>query len=518
MRVTIFDTNNHPARFEGGVWLLEEARRWRVRVEGGPCTAALEGLPLAWTADINGFWVDAPFAVGALTLAVQHPEGTTQVPLRIAPAGQKLDPAAWMAMLHDLEAWLGGITTGGEGPRQGAVGHEGARSPFLVEAILPLVVVFEEALAQVLAQPRTRAEDRRRDTPLHQTRAADQETVSWLARHPAAARWVRPENTEAGNGPLPTLPQRSTTDTLDHPANRHLAWLVGRVTKTLEQAGHELLRYNGSELNDNGAWARARANAAFVAAQRVQTIWRRSALRGVAPSAASEGALLVVVDHPLYGRVHRIGRRILQTRFLLGDAAQVATRPSFTLYELWCFYRLPQVLSAAVAHWELRWEWKKVRQLLRHDHTFNGTQAIGTGSRNQQVIVDFNRTFPGYFSRKSDNHPHSLSGERRPDFVVRVNDSERKHWFVLDAKYRAGAANLGSAMASAHIYRDALLWEEYGGKPRKGFLLAPKKSDKVADWFAPPFQNKHGFGMLELRPGADVSSEAMTILRSTMEP
>ena len=45
--------------------------------------------------------------------------------------------------------------------------------------------------------------------------------------------------------------------------------------------------------------------------------------------------------------------------------------------------------------------------------------------------------------------PHSLSGERRPDFVVTLDNGRLgNRWVVLDAKYRAGRENLASGLAS----------------------------------------------------------------------
>ena len=71
---------------------------------------------------------------------------------------------------------------------------------------------------------------------------------------------------------------------------------------------------------------------------------------------------------------------------------------------------------------------------------------------------------------------------------------------MLDAKYRTGRSNVLEAMASAHIYRDALRWN--GRRPESAILLVPRAGD--AEWLEQPdFIERHRVGVCELGMDAD---------------
>ena len=116
----------------------------------------------------------------------------------------------------------------------------------------------------------------------------------------------------------------------------------------------------------------------------------------------------------------------------------------------------------------------------------------------QRLRIAFNLRFPSWYCR--GDGPHSLSGERRPDFVVTLDNGRLgNRWVVLDAKYRAGRENLASALASVHLYRDALIDPARGGRCAGAMLLVPGRCE-IEEWFAPSWHHSHGLGITTVAP------------------
>lgn len=492
--VTLVDAKGQPAPRRDGVWQLDEATSWVVQA---PADAAVwAGMrPLVGTPE--GFPFKLPFAVGHLALTVHHGGLATQVPLYVQPASSKLGPDLWATMLAELEAWLPGGSVGVHAPQSGSVDLDGAASARLAEAVLPLLPDFERALIAIVERPQTLARHPTEDVPLHRTRAADRETVAWLVRHPTDAAWLNPSLRPDLSGPPPEVPQRTVEDTLDHPANRHVAWLCNRVVAVLREAAAGLRLVKDNNLNDTAAWCAGRAAALDKAAARVERLHHSTFLRGLRPAPATEAGLLVVRDHPTYARAHRLARRILSPRFRHADGALKApVRASFDLYELWAFFAVQRAIAGQAA---LAWKLKGQQSLF--NGTGNGASFVGKGP-GLEVRVLFNPTF-GSVLRRGAAGPHSISTERRPDIVVTVQRGASGYWVALDAKYRAGTAALGDAFQSAHLYHDALRWPTMGGRCRGALLLCPRATPDAAAWFSPEFREEHGVGVMELAPGGD---------------
>jgi hypothetical protein len=416
----------------------------------------------------------------------------------IRPTPAKLKPELWATMLGELEAWLPSLGIGVQAPRGGAVGLDGVASVRLAEAVLPLLDSWERALRRVIERPRVRVLHPIEDVPLHRTHAADRETVAWLAHHPAVAAWLDPTKNLELEGLPPEVPQRAVEDTLDHPANRHLAWLCVRVHRTLHDAAAALRRVKPDELNDTVAWCEGRAAALDTAAERIDRLRRRSFLATLRPAPATGSALLVVRDDPAYARVHRLARLILAPRFQhAAGALSASTRPTFELYEMWCFLAVQRALAhrlgSAVA-------WTSIRlERLLEGGTGEGARFDGSGEA-LAVSILFNPTFSSWMA-SVPNTRRSVSRARRPDIVVTWREGERTAWLALDAKYRVGHDALGKAFDSAHGYHDALRWPEFGGACRAAVLLSPQRTDDAAAWFEAGFREEHRVGVFAVAPG-----------------
>ena len=517
--ITITDADGHPVHRSGGVWRAQEAQRLRVRIEGGPWELDLNGRGLAWDQDLPGVVLATPFAVGRLTLTLRGEGRVHEVPVDVEAAESKLGADLWEALLADLEDWLPGLSAGIEGPLQGGLGLDGLDLPSAVEAVLPLVPAFEQSIRRVLDAPRQRTVTELADRPLHRAQRATAETLAWISRHPREAAWLRPETDGALAGPPPMLPLPLSYDTLDHPANRHLVWLIRRVVRRLQGAADVLGRAACSELNDTLAWRNARCAALQVAARRLQRLDRTGPLRDVQGAPATEAALMVLLDAPAYARAHRLGRRILRGGLQTDAPPAVATRPSYHLYELWCFLAIARGLRQELGGgWS--WRLRKRTRLLDLAGTGSGAWFEGKGPGDEEVRVLFNPRFSSLVRFDSPAAPakrHAVTRERRPDIVVTRRSGDQRSWVALDAKYRVGVSALADAFSSAHIYRDSLRWPKFGGPPRAAALLSPRADAGTALWFAPWFAQRHGVGAIALAPGADVGP-AIDSLLSLLRP
>lgn len=501
-----------------GVVVLEEARSYQIRLaqvraaRARTARAWLGVRPLSRSAS-GDFVIDSDHAVGQSHLRVELDDHSRVWPVEIHPRAEKLSDTSWLTMLTDLEAWLPSATVGRRGPRHGQVGERGASAPFLAEALAPLIPALERLIRLVLADPRIRSLSRWRDVPIHQARSVDRETLAWVSRHPDVGLWLDPWRAADLSGPAPLLPQRHTIDTVDHPANRYLSWLIVRVVTTLRQVADALHALGGD--TDHGPWCSARAARLRADADRLDRLWRASFLRTLPRQPASEAALLVVLDDPLYARIHRICRRFLSPKFQLANSdgqPMAAVRPSFTLYELWCFLAVVRQLKDLLPGW--RFTDRGLGKLRNPSGTGAGASVTGRGPAGT-LTVHFNPTFRGYLARGQQAR-YTLSGERRPDITVTWQpapsaadspSSGRPAWLCLDAKYRVGKRNLADAFTSVHIYRDSLRDDDFGGPCTTAVLLAPASSEEVAPWFSEEFRAEFGTGIFQLTPGVTAKLE-----------
>jgi hypothetical protein len=112
----------------------------------------------------------------------------------------------------------------------------------------------------------------------------------------------------------------------------------------------------------------------------------------------------------------------------------------------------------------------------------------------------------------------SFSRTMEPDIYLSIPSStnQSRYIIVLDAKYRINT-NLNSAIASIHMYRDAIVKESNSGIDRQvigAYLLSPHVSAGSKDWkaspaparfFHPEYRDSFKFGALTLTPGMPLS-------------
>ncbi len=427
----------------------------------------------------------------------------------VLPRAAKLDAREWLELLEELDAWLPGVTEGDSGARHGSVTGGDGRVEAGAVALLELVQPLLGATRALLAAPRIRERGTWLDLPMNTIRRVEPETVRWLARTPVATAALQGTVAALGERP-PDVPQFVLEPALDHPANQFVAWLLRQVALRLEALETRLAprgRRGGTieaELDprrvDEAAWRAARCQAAREGSLAVRRLVRRSFLGRLQHARPTEAALLTMQDDPRYARVHRLCRPFLSPRFRPAsgrDADEVPIRPSFEIYELWTFLALGRWLRERLPAAE-RWSERGMQRLCEGHGT--GASLVGT-LPGGALTLWFNPVFPSYFARAPDSARYSLSSERRPDLVLTWTPASAEgRWICLDAKYRVGDSMIGDALASAHLYRDSLVWEGHGGRCQAAWLLVPKLDDGTRRWSNPAFEARFGFGVAALAP------------------
>ncbi len=495
-----------------GIWTVEETGRYLV---AGVDRVTRDGVPLPQRD--GRFALEVGFRVSRLVLDWNDGEQSGRVQVHVLPSPGKLAPEQWLAMIQDLESWLPSVTLGVDGARHGAVGLDGVTVGWIAEALLPLVPLLLRAVRDVSENLRIRVESELRNESIRRARRIPRETLHWMIRHPDTARWMDPWLSSELTGSPPVVPLRCSFDTLDHPANRYLHGLLRRVGSQLRAAARQLVQAPGDE--DASTWCAGRAAGLLQAADQLDVLLRRSPLRELPQGPATETALATIVDEPRYARVHALARRFLSTRFEpeTGETA-ASMRPSYGVYELWCFLAVERALHEALP--AVRWMRRGFSSLLRLGHS--GSGAVVTGEAGDGVVaLQFNPTFVSFPHRRGSAR-WSVSGERRPDFVVSWKPHDgAPTWIVMDAKYRIGR-QLIDAFQSLHAYRDALHWDAFGGRARSGVLLCPARTIDTEVWFEDTIRSEYGLGAFELRPEAPVLPLATWIVEtlgiSTSEP
>ncbi len=514
MKVVIVDPYGQPVPIEDdGTFVLEEARHYRVQAMGAS-RARLDVRQLA-SPGPGSFVLPIDHWIGSAQLHLEAADGSFAARVRVRPRSEKMSETLWGSLLEELEVWLPSVTPGLAGGKQGAVGSEGVGATLFAEALLPLLPALEDALRVVLGNPRVADRIELQDRPFRQIRRVEGSTLMWLGRHPSSGMWVNAWRAADQVGAPPLVPSTVVDATLDHPANRHIAWILQTAVHRLREAADVFARW-AKRPDDIGAWCAARADHARTGADRLASLRDRSFLRRLTPAPATEAALLVIADDIAYARLHGLGRRFCSPRFRIHGAPAdpgAAVRPSYSLYEVWCLLAVQRSLRSTLLDWT--WSSRGTKHLLNLGSTGEGIRFDAEGPNGAHLGIEFNPTFHGWF-----HHPRrprfSLSSKRRPDLVITADTPGRSgRWIVLDAKYRAGRQNITEAFESLHIYRDSLRDEQRGGACLGGLLLVPQADDKIRDWFAPSWRTTWGIGAVALAPGS-TSDELVRWILATL--
>ena len=451
-----------------------------------------------------GDWVWIPgFYAGQVRAELLGPGDRVRATylLDVSPHPGKLGRDMFHAMLDQIWDFDPSLVLGTE-PAALPIGHEAAiLDPWLEYARLRAYGgKFVRALSAISRQPLRELRAERAHLPLPQVRRADRQTA--LAALGSAQLLTVLGFGGGGATPTGALPHFDVPvarDTLDGAGNRCIAAIAHAVSRRAVRFKDELqsITEKESESTTRTAlavrWPRRREFLDQLAA-RLRHFQRISPLVDVTRREISAAGLNAVSADPAYSSAYGSGWRILR-RGVEGppQAERMWMSPTWEIYERWCFVQLGKTIQENVSGYD----WSVSRK-----HKSNATAAF-TGSKggNRNIELLLQPKFPA-----GDQGPNagfqSISGMREPDIVLTRTDSEVPKWYVLDAKYRTGRPNVLEAMASAHIYRDALRWN--GRSPETSVLLVPRAGG--APWLEQPdFIGRNRVGVCAL--GADSGSQ-----------
>jgi hypothetical protein len=372
--------------------------------------------------------------------------------------------------------------------------------------------------------------------PRRVLRAEDEVTPSWRAARATAPEVLKsfrsgrldqetgsPRLPPALRGHLPAMIRRKVRrSSLDIPAHRQMKasvevwarWLEG-VTAVLAAAAPA----DPEEGQAGRLWSlRSRRMA-----RQLRSLLALPLFEDVGSGEPRPDATAIWRGDPQYRRfaaIHRDMSRGIASVF--GDFLQMPLARTFDLYELWAYLRL---VRAAVDRFGAE------------GVDVGGLFQAGAGitlAAGQAVVrlpaagfaLCFQRRYREYWIEKDGRG--SFSREMRPDVAIEALDGQPERLIVLDAKYRIGAG-LNEALASAHMYRDALVTPGAESPIHRivgaAYLLSPDSYAPSADWqstampgrlFHPEYRTEFRFGAVTLAPGMS-TAEIRVALESILE-
>ena len=461
-----------------------------------------------------------PFAVGrSASLCWTVGKEKHKKDLVIQPHEDKIEERdIWQKMLESLLEWSESLL-GHQGVRDGSVDFGELSHYLMLEALYPLMESFIQSLEHLFENLRERTITP--DTPLNLIELRAPFPLQQIATHPTAMAWIRGEY---HNGGIPIIEAPFVTQTFDHPVNRYVRWIIEQVMSRLEEASKRLLDFKDDTDSTENVWRKERAE--VLSNQKVllqQLLWS-SPLYDLRSSPLEDAAFLVILNDPLYAKVHHYGR-LLQSQSLSTQDNQFAASMSrsFDIYELWCFREVVRQFEAAL---NVKPTYHRTKKKDKNKNPRWGTKAVFSWEEGI-ITIEYNATFSSRFSEKYRSLPlheepprrYSVLSKQRPDVVVYYDDSKnnRKVWLALDAKYRTSESNLSKAFSSAFSYRQSLVDPNYGGSPLGCYLLVPKILPQTQKWFGTEFSRYYHFGAFECRPDATTPNEIVTFLLDQLQ-
>lgn len=338
--------------------------------------------------------------------------------------------------------------------------------------------------------------------PSSQVRQADRQTALAALGSAQLLTFLRDKGVASPTHALPHFDVPVARETLDGAGNRCIAAIVYDVYRRAVTLKDKLQSVAEKEKESESVtrtalsvrWPRRRKFLERLI-DRLQHFQRTSPLAEVTRWERTAAGLNAISADPAYSDAYGYGWRILR-HGVEGptQAERMWISPTWEIYERWCFIQLGKIIREV----EQGYDWSITRE-----HESKATVAL-TGSKdgNRGIELLLQPTFPA-----GDNGPNagfrSISRQREPDIVLIRHDGNNMKWYVFDAKYRTKRKYVLDAMASAHIYRDALRWN--GRKPDRAVLLVPQAGG--APWLEQlDFIRQHGVGVHALSPDTEPHS------------
>ncbi len=427
--------------------------------------------------------------------------------LDVAADDRKLGSEIFARMLKELTDFNPGLPFGTEAAQSG-IGVEGElMPPMLAYARLHRYGMdLVRTLQPIIKAPLTRLRQQRTMLPYQRVRRLDTASVRGMLRHGASAALLIPET---GTGPvtMPRIDVAQSVEHLDNPPNQAISGVLLAVRQRCREVCHTLQvmaeRNIDKDQTRTPLKPRLDRRLAFLQQleQELNRIARQPPFVSVSRCETSAAGLNAISAHPAYARAYRFGWSVLRPGIAgIEHTEQLWLSPTWEIYERWCFSRLAICLQKLCPTMEWQWD------------TIPSSQHLlclsGDDGRQRLKLVLQCRFHAGDHSNGAFR---SVSASFYPDLVLTQQTAgQADRMLILDAKYRTSRTNVLDAMRSAHVYQDALRWNDR--RPVASLLLIPRGGG--APWLEDPaFQTAHRVGIQVLDPAEDLTGLSIMLTR-----
>jgi hypothetical protein len=470
-----------------------EARRYLFQKPSIDCTFYVDDAPLPPHPGNPSSWIWEPrFFAGEVTAEIVAENGDSVLfLLDVAPDANKVGRERFAQMVGELWNEDPTLVIGSE-PATTPSGQIGNREdPWVSFSRLRRYGPdFVRALAAVRAHPRRALRSRRESSPIHQVRRVDRQTAASLIRSPALALFVPEPNESVALTFDSRLDVPFIEETVDSAANRAMVALMLALLRRVKELSESLQSSVNREILSETRtplalrWPKRRQFLEDTATE-LKLLLRLKPFAEVRRAEVTAAGLNAISSDPLYSRPWSRGWWALRHGVESSSSNErLWVSPSWEIYERWCFIRIGKLLAATLP----AWGWRRLHNRWVGSHDEHCAELL------LQPRFPANKRRPGKM--------WSVSKERVPDLVLKVDRSGDVRFVVMDAKYRASRASVLDAMESAHIYQDSL---RIGARrPECSFLIVP--SPGGAGWLEDPgFQIEHRVGVHVLSPDVDAA-------------
>ena len=264
--------------------------------------------------------------------------------LEVRPHEHKLGKSAFDEMLTELSERSAGLIWGlspGSATGAQATGALSVVHPAVLVSQLPR---FVRLVGAYLADPPVSTIRVTRPRALDLARRTDVATLRRLGRWPVLLRALQGDGSEGRFAdPRQPIEQSEIITSTDHPMTRYLAHLLRQLVRRFRAGEASLRTARGRPFPDATIEAHA-ANLADVmaaAALQMEALLGRPLMRSARPEALDGSALQSLADQPVFGALHRIGRRLLHPGLAYGPDASIksALKHTYDLFEIFVLFR-----------------------------------------------------------------------------------------------------------------------------------------------------------------------------------
>lgn len=328
-----------------------------------------------------------------------------------------------------------------------------------------------------------------------------------------------------GVGPS-QLPIAVKHESVDVPENRAIKTALRSWQVWLSYFGEAISSVRVSGESQQGVWSRdAKARQCSQLASRLETLLNADPWRDVSDVFVAVSASAVFRQNPDYNRFYKIYADMDRgIGHVTGDFLHLPLARTFELYELWVFVRIVKAFAMLLGH-----DKSTLTTLFDSHSTANGDVRLAEKPKyalSPRLTLCFKREFREYW-RTADGCG-SFSRTMIPDLsLVRTSEPRATDGLVvLDAKYRV-EAGLNEALASLHMYRDAIVLSDDGsrrGAVLGAYLITPHVGTFELGWkdtsmpsrlFHPAYRSEFRLGAVTLRPTVS-DEDVANILKSIL--